>query len=67
MVFHTFVFMQVFNEFNSKKLKSDEYNVFSNIFNNPLFLIIEVATVVIQILFVHIGGKTLKVSRLDFN
>jgi len=67
MVFHTFVSMQVFNEFNSKKLKSDEYNVFSNIFNNPLFLIIEVATVVIQILFVHIGGKTLKVSRLDFN
>jgi P-type Ca2+ transporter type 2B len=67
MVFHTFVFMQIFNEFNSKKLKSTEFNVFEGLFNNPLFIIIEGMTILIQILFVHYGGRALKVSRLDLN
>jgi len=54
--FNTFVFMQVFNEVNCRKLKSTELNVFKGFFNNPLFLIILVGTIVVQILIVEFGG-----------
>jgi Ca2+ transporting ATPase len=47
MVFHTFVFMQVFNEINSRKIKANEFNVFSNFFNNYLFIVIEIVTIAI--------------------
>lgn len=54
--FNTFVFMQVFNEVNCRKLKSNELNVFKGFFNNPLFLIILVGTVIVQVLIVEFGG-----------
>jgi len=37
-VFNTFVFMQIFNEINARKLGAHEYNVFEGFFNNWLFL-----------------------------
>lgn len=37
IVFNTFVFMQVFNEINCRKLKSEELNVFKGFFNNWIF------------------------------
>ena len=48
--------MQVFNEINARKLKSSELNVFENFFNNPLFIIILIATIAIQIACVEFGG-----------
>lgn len=62
--FNTFVLMQVFNEINARKLKSNEINVFNNFFNNPLFLLILVATVVIQICCVEFGGHSLRTVPL---
>jgi len=50
--FHTFVFMQLFNEINSRKILEGEFNVFANFFDNYLFLVILAFTVVIQILLV---------------
>jgi len=47
MFFNIFVFLQVFNEINARKLKSSEFNVFKGFFNNPLFLFVLVFTVVI--------------------
>ena len=47
---------QVFNEINARKLKSDEYNIFENFFNNKLFLIILVSTIIIQLTMVKYGG-----------
>jgi Ca2+ transporting ATPase len=38
--FHTFVFLQVFNEINCRKLKRTEINVFEGFFNNPLFIFV---------------------------
>lgn len=57
--------MQVFNEINARKLKSDEINVFKNFFNNPLFLLILVATVVIQVCCVEYGGHSLRTVPLS--
>ena len=56
MLFQTFVFMQVFNEINSRKLGEKEFNVFAGFFNNWLFIVITIITVVVQIALVQYGG-----------
>ena len=50
----------MFNEINARKLKANEFNVFQDFFNNPLFLIILVATIIIQLTMVKYGGKSMK-------
>ena len=64
--FNVFVLLQVFNEINARKLKAEEYNVFENFFNNKLFLIILVCTIIIQLTMVKYGGKSLKTVELSF-
>jgi Ca2+ transporting ATPase len=64
--FNVFVLMQVFNEINARKLKSEEYNVFEDFFNNKLFLIIVVSTIIIQLTMVKYGGKSLQTVELSF-
>lgn len=49
--------MQVFNEINCRKLKSNEYNVFADFFNNTLFILVVVGTIIVQILITEYGGK----------
>ena len=41
-------------------------NVFENFFNNPMFLIILVGTIIIQLTMVKYGGKSLKTVELSF-
>jgi Ca2+ transporting ATPase len=53
LVFHTFVFMQVFNEINSRKLAPMEFNVFRGFFNNLLFLGIILGTIIVQCILVE--------------
>jgi hypothetical protein len=43
-VFQVFVFMQIFNQINARKLKEDELNVFSGMLQNRWFNIIMVVT-----------------------
>jgi len=64
MFFNVFVLLQIFNEVNARKLKSTELNVFKNFFNNPLFLVILVLTVAIQMLCIEFGGQSLKTVPL---
>ncbi|KAB5571514.1 hypothetical protein PHYPO_G00225790 [Pangasianodon hypophthalmus] len=56
IVFNTFVMMQLFNEFNARKIHG-ERNVFDGIFNNLIFCSIVFGTFVIQIVIVQFGGK----------
>ena len=65
--FNVFVLLQIFNEINARKLKPSEVNVFENFFNNPLFIVILVGTIVIQLTMVKYGGKSLKTVELSFN
>lgn len=46
-VFQIFVFMQIFNQINARKLKEDELNVFSGMLQNRWFNIIMVVTFVV--------------------
>lgn len=64
--FNVFVLLQIFNEINARKLKHNEVNVFENFFNNPMFLIILVGTIIIQLTMVKYGGKSLKTVELTF-
>ena len=66
IVFQTFVFMQIFNEINCRKLLSSEFNVFKGIFSNWLFIFIEFITIIVQILIVQFGGEFVRTSPLSW-
>ncbi len=59
--------MQIFNEFNSRKLEKDDYNVFSGLFNNWLFWLIIITTFLVQFWLVSFGGAYVGVTALNFN
>jgi magnesium-transporting ATPase (P-type) len=65
--FDVFVFLQVFNFFNARKLKKDELNVFKNFFDNYLFILIVAAIFVFQIVIVQIGGKAFMLVPLSYS
>lgn len=65
MLFNTFVFMQVFNEINSRKVDLQK-NVFDGIFTNWIFVGIIVVTVFVQILVVQLGGQAIRTVGLDW-
>ncbi|KAJ3104116.1 hypothetical protein HDU96_009057 [Phlyctochytrium bullatum] len=64
MVFNTFVFCQVFNEFNSRII-GNSLNVFKDIHRNPTFWFIVVGTTLVQVLIVQFGGAAFKTYPLD--
>lgn len=57
--------MQIFNEINARKLGPKEFNVFAGFFNNPLFLLILVSTLVIQYFMVQYGGPSVRTVPLS--
>jgi len=64
IIFNTFVLMQLFNEFNSRKLYG-EWNVFEGLANNAIFLIIVIGTVGAQIIIVQFGGRAFTCEALS--
>ena len=54
--FNVFVFCQIFNEFNSRRV-GNENDIFTGIFKNPMFVSIAIITVIVQVLFVQFGGS----------
>ncbi|XP_044486506.1 calcium-transporting ATPase 9, plasma membrane-type isoform X3 [Mangifera indica] len=64
MIFNTFVFCQIFNEFNARK--PDEINVFSGMTKNYLFLGIIGMTCVLQIIIIEFLGKFTSTRRLSW-
>jgi Cation transporting ATPase, C-terminus len=52
LLFNAFIFMQVFNEINSRKIL-DEYNVLAGLASSPIFVAVIVITVGLQILIVQ--------------
>ncbi|KQJ98964.2 hypothetical protein BRADI_3g40640v3 [Brachypodium distachyon] len=63
-IFNTFVFCQIFNEFNARK--PEERNVFKGVTKNHLFMGIIIVTTVFQILIVEFLGKFFKIVRLNW-
>ncbi|KRX10194.1 P-type ATPase, cytoplasmic domain N [Pseudocohnilembus persalinus] len=65
--FNIFVYMQVFNEINARKLNKEEKNVFSGFFINPFFLIVIIFTIFVQILLTTYGGLAAGCSDLTMH
>ncbi|KAJ6853980.1 calcium-transporting ATPase 8, plasma membrane-type-like [Iris pallida] len=63
-IFNTFVFCQIFNEFNARK--PDEKNVFTGVTRNHLFMGIIGTTLVLQILIIEFLGKFTSTVRLNW-
>lgn len=66
LIFNVFVWMQLFNEINSRNLKG-EVNVFKGIEKNPLFVAIIAITSVLQVIIVQFGGNAFVVSDGGLN
>ena len=65
--FNIFVFMQVFNSINARKLNKNEFNVFVGILGNWYYIFIQTFIMVGQIGMVTFGGRALRVHALSVN
>ena len=63
--FNIFVFMQVFNSINARKLQKDELNVFTGICGNWLYILIQSIIIVGQIILVTFGGRAVRTHPLS--
>lgn len=61
LVFNTFVFLQVFNFLNCRKIQ-DETNIFKGILNNLFFVTIVSSIAILQLILGNFGGLPLSVS-----
>lgn len=64
VVFNTFVWMQIFNEFNNRRL-DNRFNIFEGMFKNYWFLGINAVMVGGQVMIVYVGGQAFGVTRLS--
>jgi len=64
IVFNTFVWMQIFNEFNNRRL-DNKLNIFEGVHKNYFFIIINIIMVAGQVLIVFVGGAAFSIKRLD--
>lgn len=64
IVFNTFVWMQIFNEFNNRRLDNN-FNIFEGIHRNAFFIIINIIMVAGQIMIVFVGGRAFQIKRID--
>lgn len=65
IIFNTFVFMQLFNELNARRL-NDEKNCFQGFFDNKFFVIILIGTAGIQAIFVEFGSDFTQTEHLVY-
>jgi len=63
--FNIFVYMQVFNSINARKLQKDELNVFTGIMGNWLYILIQSIIFVGQIILVTFGGRAVRTHALS--
>ncbi|EGN98945.1 hypothetical protein SERLA73DRAFT_90032 [Serpula lacrymans var. lacrymans S7.3] len=63
VVFNTFVFAQIFNSVNSRRLDR-KLNIFEGISRNYYFVGITLLEIAVQVLIVFIGGAAFQVTRI---
>lgn len=64
MVFNTFVWMQIFNEFNNRRL-DNKFNIFAGLQRNYFFIAINCIMVGAQVAIVFKGGKAFSITPID--
>jgi len=64
IVFETFIFLQLFNEFNCRCIEPKKYNMFSNLLGSWLFVVVVLGTFALTIFFVEFLGTAFRVCSL---
>ncbi|KIK99153.1 hypothetical protein PAXRUDRAFT_132713 [Paxillus rubicundulus Ve08.2h10] len=63
VVFNTFVFAQIFNSINSRRLDR-KLNIFEGLLRNYYFIVITLIEIVIQVVIVFVGGAAFQVTHI---
>ena len=63
IIFNAFVWCQIFNEFNARSI-GDEWNVWVGLDKNPVFMVVIVVTIALQVFIIEAGGYFTKTSGL---
>ena len=64
LVFNTFVWLQIFNELNNRRL-DNKLNIFESIHRNWFFIVINAIMVGGQVLIIFVGSEAFKIAALD--
>lgn len=64
IVFNTFVWMQIFNEFNNRRL-DNHFNIFEGVLKNYFFIAINCIMIGGQIMIIFVGGMAFQIKRID--
>jgi Ca2+-transporting ATPase len=64
IVFNTFVWMQIFNEFNNRRL-DNKFNIFEGVTRNLFFVVVNCFMVGGQVAIVFVGGEAFSIVRLS--
>ncbi|KAI1650841.1 calcium-translocating P-type ATPase [Daldinia loculata] len=64
LVFNTFVWMQIFNQWNNRRL-DNHFNIFEGLMQNWYFIIINLAVSGAQVLIIFVGGAPFSISGSD--
>ncbi|KAK5455084.1 plasma membrane calcium [Exophiala xenobiotica] len=63
-IFNTFVWMQIFNQYNSRRLDNN-FNIFEGVFKNYWFLGIQLIIIGGQCLIMFVGGAAFSIHRIN--
>lgn len=63
-IFNTFVWMQIFNQYNNRRL-DNKFNIFEGVQRNYFFIGIQFIIIGGQIIIIEFGGKAFSVTRLN--
>ncbi|KAJ3525945.1 hypothetical protein NM208_g11418 [Fusarium decemcellulare] len=64
LVFNTFVWLQIFNEINNRRL-DNKLNIFEGLHRNIFFIIINMIMIGGQVLIIYVGSDAFEIVRLD--
>ncbi|KAI1498888.1 calcium-translocating P-type ATPase [Biscogniauxia marginata] len=64
MVFNTFVWMQIFNEFNNRRL-DNKFNILEGIHRNKFFIFINCIMVGAQVVIIYFGGAAFEIKEIN--
>ena len=64
LIFNVFVWMQIFNQYNCRRL-DNKFNFFEGITKNYFFMIIQVIIIAGQVMIIFVGDIAFSVTRID--
>ncbi|KAI1109860.1 calcium-translocating P-type ATPase [Nemania sp. NC0429] len=64
IVFNTFVWMQIFNEFNNRRL-DNKLNIFEGVHRNKFFIGISLLMIGLQVLIIFVGGAAFEIKPIN--